>query len=74
MQQGGVKKETTDGGGGDAGEYGTGLRGIQGTYQKCVGIYISGESADCKQRRLEGSGRKPREGEEELGTVVSGAR
>ena len=42
----GETEETTAGGGGDAGEYGAGLRGLQRTHQECVGVYISRESAD----------------------------
>ena len=49
VQQGGGTEEMTAGGGGDMGEYGAGLRGLQGTHQKCVGVHISGESADGKR-------------------------
>ena len=36
--KGGGAEEATAGGGGDAGEFGAGLRGLQGAYQECVGI------------------------------------
>ena len=67
------EEETAAGRDGDEGEVGAGFQSIWGTNRVGVRIQIPGEDPDGIRRRLAGSGQKPQEGEEKLGTAFQGA-
>ena len=71
MRQGSGEEEKADSGGGTAGEIGEGLSGLWLSFGKCYGVQLSGKDDDGGRQRLNGSGRQPLEGEEELGADVA---
>ena len=69
VRQGGREKATTDGGRGDAGEWGEGLSGLRKTTRVGYLFQISGAGLDGGGQQLAGGGRQPEEGAEEFGTA-----